>query len=57
MDQITFLIVWRLLKQASISQCLFGLIILLALLEEETFLGGFYQNRRNIDGPRQALVD
>lgn len=51
MYQITLFVVRRLLQETSRSQSLLGLIILLALVEEKTFLRIFHKQRCNRNGP------
>lgn len=56
MDEITFLIIWRLHLQAPFPQIFFGVIIAFSVLEQSTLLRRFHQERRNRRWPNAILA-
>ena len=54
MDQVTFLGVGGLLEERLGSERFLGLVVLFALFEEETFLGGFDDKRGDFCGPKDV---
>lgn len=51
MDQVTLVSVGRFFEEALCSQGFLGLVVFLAFLEEEAFLGVFHQDRSNRHRP------